>query len=192
MQPATAAIAYDKLTDPELAQRIATGDKHAFELLMRRYNQKLYRTARSILKDDAEAEDAVQEAYLLAAPADDTVRLTGLQTGRFNWIQTVPPQRIGELERARDLKSSPGRPYFPFFFMLNASKPPLNDKRVRQAIAWALDRTEIVKLVYFGSHVVTAEPTPEPSPWSTGVNAQKGGPDIARARQLMADAGAAG
>src|SRR6266496_1911029 len=66
MQPATAAIAYDKLTDPELARRIATGDKHAFELLMRRHNQKLYRTARSILKDDAEAEDAVQEAYLLA------------------------------------------------------------------------------------------------------------------------------
>src|SRR5437899_10719556 len=66
MQPATAAIAYGELTDLELAQRIATGDKHAFELLMRRYNQKLYRTARSILKDDAEAEDAVQEAYLLA------------------------------------------------------------------------------------------------------------------------------
>jgi RNA polymerase sigma-70 factor (ECF subfamily) len=33
---------------------------------MRRYNQKLYRTARSILRDDAEAEDAVQEAYLIA------------------------------------------------------------------------------------------------------------------------------
>src|SRR5438046_9115001 len=66
MQPATAAIAYDELTDPELARRIATGDRHAFELLMRRHNQKLYRTARSILKDDAEAEDAVQEAYLLA------------------------------------------------------------------------------------------------------------------------------
>src|SRR5712691_8462509 len=64
MQPATAAIAYDKLSDLELAQRIATGDKHAFELLMRRHNQMLYRTARSILKD--EAEDAVQEAYLLA------------------------------------------------------------------------------------------------------------------------------
>src|SRR5437667_9016690 len=66
MQPATAAIAYDKLTDPELARRIATGDRHAFELLMRRHNQMLYRTARSILRDDAEAEDAVQEAYLLA------------------------------------------------------------------------------------------------------------------------------
>lgn len=130
------------------------------------------------------------DRIVFTAPADDTVRLTGLQTGKFNWIQTVPPQRIPELERARDMKSSPGRPYFPFFFMLNASRPPLGDKRIRQAISWAIDRQEIVKLVYYGSHVVTAEPTPEPSPWGTGVNAHKGGPDLARARQLLADAGA--
>jgi RNA polymerase sigma-70 factor (ECF subfamily) len=66
MQPATAAVDYVKLTDLEMAQCIASGDKGAFELLMRRHNQMLYRTARSILKDEAEAEDAVQEAYLLA------------------------------------------------------------------------------------------------------------------------------
>src|SRR5438445_13813178 len=66
MHTATAAIAYDKLSDLELAQCIASGDKDAFELLMRRHNQILYRTARSILKDDAESEDAVQEAWLLA------------------------------------------------------------------------------------------------------------------------------
>ncbi|MBS0338237.1 MAG: RNA polymerase sigma factor [Proteobacteria bacterium] len=54
------------LTDPELARRVAGGDIAAFRLLMRRHNQTLYRTARSILRDDAEAEDAVQEAYLLA------------------------------------------------------------------------------------------------------------------------------
>jgi peptide/nickel transport system substrate-binding protein len=125
------------------------------------------------------------------APADDTVRLTGLQTGRFDWIQTVPPQRIPELERTSSIRSSPGRPYFPFFFMLNASRPPLSDKRLRQAIAWALDRSEIVKLVYFGSHAITAEPTPEPSPWATGVNAMKG-PDVAKAKQLMAEAGVTG
>jgi len=132
------------------------------------------------------------DRIVFQAPADDTVRLTGLQTGRFNWIQTVPPQRIPELEKARDMKSSPGRPYFPFFFMLNASRGPLADRRVRQAIAWAVDRNEIVKLVYFGSHVVTAEPTPEPSPWATGVNAHKGGPDVARAKQLLTDAGHGG
>jgi peptide/nickel transport system substrate-binding protein len=130
------------------------------------------------------------DRIIFYAPADDTVRLTGLQTGRYNWIQTVPPQRIPELERGRDPKSSAGRPYLPFFLMLNATKPPFNDKRLRQAIAWAIDRAEIVKLVYFGSHVVTAEPTPEPSPWATGVNAHAGGPDLARAKQLLADAGA--
>src|SRR5665213_2560465 len=54
------------LSDVEMAQRIAAGDRDALRQLMRRYNQTLYRTARSILKDDAEAEDAVQEAYLLA------------------------------------------------------------------------------------------------------------------------------
>lgn len=54
------------LPDTEIARRIVLGDRDAFQLLMRRYNQTLYRTARSILKDDAEAEDAVQEAYMLA------------------------------------------------------------------------------------------------------------------------------
>ncbi|MDQ9171196.1 RNA polymerase sigma factor [Oxalobacteraceae bacterium R-40] len=54
------------MSDPELLDRILSGDKSAFEQLMRRYNRALYRTARSILKDDTEAEDALQDAYLLA------------------------------------------------------------------------------------------------------------------------------
>lgn len=43
-----------------------SGDRTALALLIRRYDQLLYRTARSILKDDSEAEDAVQEGFLLA------------------------------------------------------------------------------------------------------------------------------
>jgi RNA polymerase sigma-70 factor (ECF subfamily) len=53
-------------TGPELMAMVARGDPRAFEMLMRRHNQVLYRTARSIVKDEAEAEDIVQEAYLLA------------------------------------------------------------------------------------------------------------------------------
>jgi len=52
--------------DTEFARRVAAGDHPAFAQLMRRHNRLLYRTARAILKDDAEAEDALQEAYLLA------------------------------------------------------------------------------------------------------------------------------
>ena len=52
--------------DSELIARAAAGDARAFEALMRRYNRMLFRTARAILRDDAEAEDALQEAYLQA------------------------------------------------------------------------------------------------------------------------------
>jgi len=66
MQPAPASAVNARTDDAELARRIAGGDHAACRELMRRHNQRLYRTARAILKDDAEAEDAVQEAYLLA------------------------------------------------------------------------------------------------------------------------------
>jgi len=52
--------------DRSLAQRIATGDRAAFELLMRRSNRRLYRLARAVLRDGADAEDALQDAYLSA------------------------------------------------------------------------------------------------------------------------------
>jgi RNA polymerase sigma-70 factor, ECF subfamily len=58
----------DEAADPDagLAARVARGDHPAFEMLMRRHNRALFRTARAILRDDAEAEDALQEAYLQA------------------------------------------------------------------------------------------------------------------------------
>jgi RNA polymerase sigma-70 factor (ECF subfamily) len=52
------------LTEAELASRIGAGDTLALEALMRRYNRTLFRTARAILRDDAEAEEALQDAYL--------------------------------------------------------------------------------------------------------------------------------
>ena len=53
-------------SDLDLVSRIRLGDMPAMETLMRRHNRALFRTARAILLDDAEAEDAVQEAYLRA------------------------------------------------------------------------------------------------------------------------------
>src|SRR5262245_46807044 len=53
------------LTESALVEAVIAGDKEAFRLLMRRYNRTLFRTARAILKDDTEAEDVLQDAYLL-------------------------------------------------------------------------------------------------------------------------------
>jgi RNA polymerase sigma factor (sigma-70 family) len=52
--------------DAALVARIVGGERAAFEQLMRRHNTALFRTARAILRDDADAEDALQEAYLAA------------------------------------------------------------------------------------------------------------------------------
>src|SRR6185312_4485342 len=53
-------------TDAQLVARAGDGDPLAFEAIMRRHNRLLFRTARSIASDDAQAQDAVQEAYLHA------------------------------------------------------------------------------------------------------------------------------
>ena len=66
MKPSTIPAISDKTPDSELVRRAAANDHEAFRVLMRRYTQMLYRAARSILKNEAEAEDAVQEAYLQA------------------------------------------------------------------------------------------------------------------------------
>jgi len=54
------------LPDETVVERILTGDSASFELIMRRYNRLLYRIARGILRNEAKAEDAVQETYIRA------------------------------------------------------------------------------------------------------------------------------
>ena len=66
MQTAHTARSAAGEDDRALVARIIGGDSAAFEILMRRHNGALFRTARAILRDDADAEDALQEAYLAA------------------------------------------------------------------------------------------------------------------------------
>lgn len=53
-------------TDEEVVDRVRAGDTALYEIVMRRYNQRLYRIARAILHDDGEAEDVMQAAYVQA------------------------------------------------------------------------------------------------------------------------------
>ena len=54
------------LEDAELVRRIRAGETALFELVMRRYNQRLFRVLRALLRDEAEAEDVLQDAYVRA------------------------------------------------------------------------------------------------------------------------------
>jgi RNA polymerase sigma-70 factor (ECF subfamily) len=53
-------------TDEEVVREVLAGNTALFELLMRRYNERLYRAARAITRDDREAEDVMQQAYVNA------------------------------------------------------------------------------------------------------------------------------
>ena len=54
------------VSDDEVVRRVRAGETGLFEVIMRRYNQRLYRVARAILRDDAEAEDVTQQTYVNA------------------------------------------------------------------------------------------------------------------------------
>lgn len=56
----------ESLTDEEVVCRVRAGETALYEVIMRRYNQRLYRIARAILRSDAEAEDVMQDAYVRA------------------------------------------------------------------------------------------------------------------------------
>ena len=66
LQPILSPSALTTLSDEEVVERVLAGDASLFEILMRRYNQRLFRVARSILAEDSEAEDVMQEAYVRA------------------------------------------------------------------------------------------------------------------------------
>jgi RNA polymerase sigma factor (sigma-70 family) len=53
-------------SDMDIIRRVLDGDTAGFELIMRRYNRRLFRIARSVLRNDADAEDVVQDAYMRA------------------------------------------------------------------------------------------------------------------------------
>ena len=54
------------LTDAEIVRRVLAGETSLFELIMRRYNQRVYRAVRAIVRDESEAEDVMQQAYVNA------------------------------------------------------------------------------------------------------------------------------
>lgn len=86
-----------QLTDAELAVRAAQGDALAFQQIMRRHNRLLFRTGRSILKDDDEAQDALQEAYLRAWRSLGAFRA---EAQLSTWlVRIVANEALGRLRR---------------------------------------------------------------------------------------------
>jgi RNA polymerase sigma-70 factor, ECF subfamily len=99
MPVSPAKQAAEKLDDESLVERARGRDEAAVRAITQRYNRRLFRVARSILRDDAEAEDVVQETYVRA--------ITGLEHFRGDaafgtWITRIAMnEALGRLRRRR-------------------------------------------------------------------------------------------
>ena len=87
------------LSDVELIDRILAGDTSLYEVIMRRYNQRIYRVARAIVRDDSEAEDVMQEAYVLAFRA---LKKFERRSSFATWLTRIAVNEA--LRRARKLQ----------------------------------------------------------------------------------------
>ena len=58
--------AWGCLADEQIVEKVVAGQTALFEVLMRRHNERVYRAARAIIKDESEAEDIMQQAYVNA------------------------------------------------------------------------------------------------------------------------------
>jgi RNA polymerase sigma-70 factor (ECF subfamily) len=85
--------------EAELVKRALARDDAAFRTIMERHNQRLYRVARSILRNDVEAEDAVQEAYINAFTHLDSFRG---DSSLATWLSRITMnEALGRLRRER-------------------------------------------------------------------------------------------
>ena len=121
---------------------------------------------------------------------ETTARITAVDTGEIDLTWTLPPDQLAKLKQNQNLTVTQTPTYTYYFAWMNAKRPPFTDKRVRQAMAYAVDADAIVKQLLGG----IAKRAQAPIPASVfGFAAQTPyNYDPAKAKQLLADAGYTG
>jgi peptide/nickel transport system substrate-binding protein len=136
----------------------------------------------------------------LIGVADDAALTAGLQTGAISGVYLANPlATLGQLRTNPEVQVFQGAPFATDAMVVSATKGPLADVRVRQAISYALDREGIINTLWHGAallpHALEAQGT-----WGSGADVFKAGydalppltPDLAKAQDLIKQANVAG
>lgn len=153
----TRAKELDALSDVELVLLARQRDDNAFRAIMQRNNRRLYRVARSVIHDDGEAEDVVQEAYVKAFGSLDQFRG---DASLATWLTRIAlNEALGRLRRRRptielasfEAESSGKSQIIPFPLMSADADPEraAAQRQIRQLIEGAIDGLpEIFRVVF--------------------------------------------
>jgi RNA polymerase sigma-70 factor (ECF subfamily) len=137
----SSGIGSPDLSDEEIIQQVVAGNTAMFELLMRRYNERVYRAARAIVSDEEEAEDVMQQAYVNAFT--HLHQFTG--AARFStWLTKIAVheslarvRRRGRYE-AFDEEASSGEPLMSRSSAENPERQAFTGE-LRGLLEWAID-----------------------------------------------------
>ncbi|MBZ9974839.1 RNA polymerase sigma factor [Mesorhizobium sp. BR-1-1-10] len=146
--PATVPAVAESLSgDMQLVHRALTRDPDAFRAIMKVYNQRLYRIARGILRNDAEAEDVVQEAYVSAFASLAAFRG---QSTLATWLsRIVINEALGRLRKRRRTVEMPADPEARIIrFPLKSNDDPERTMAQRQILALVERATDSLPDIY--------------------------------------------
>lgn len=138
-------------------------------------------------KDDNGIQYPYLDRFVLKPIPDENTRLANLKTGDIDWCDTPPPKDVKSIQSNPDLvyKQVPGLSFS--FIMMEVEKEPFQDKRVRQALSYAIDRQAIVDTVFFGTQVPAD--TEIPGTLFGSIQGPYLKQDIAKAKALLQQAG---
>ncbi|PND59173.1 ABC transporter substrate-binding protein [Mycobacterium sp. ENV421] len=119
--------------------------------------------------------------------SEPSTALSALQAGEIDWTDAIPPQRVEQLkgDDSIHLAVTPSNDYW--YLALNEARAPWNDERVRQAIAYGIDRASIVQATSYGTATANQLAIPAGNPWYTPYDRYRHDED--RARDLLRQAG---
>lgn len=122
--------------------------------------------------------------------SEPATALAALRAGDIHWTDVVPPQQVSELESDEtvEIGLTPSSDYW--YLALNEAREPWSDVRVRQALAYAIDRDAIVQAVSYGTAALNQLAIPEQSVWYTEYDEYS--TDLDTAQALLDEAGFTG
>jgi len=132
------------------------------------------------------------EAVVYRPITDSNTRVAEMLSGGVDLLVEVPPDNISQFEESPDYTVyEQGTPQI-WFLILNAKEGPMADKRVRQAVNYAINKSAIVDDILQGTATVAAGPVPPAFNWAHDTGLKPYPYDPEKAKQLIADAGAEG
>jgi len=120
----------------------------------------------------------------------DQSRIDGLSAGELDWVDAIPLQQVATLkDDPRFTYVSDAVAGIPDYIALNTRKPPFDNAKVRQAVALAVNRTDIRDVAYLGTGEPGLTEMPTGSKWYDDKGLFAAEPDVAKAKELLKEAG---